>query len=178
MNWEDEVAKFNYNMYSRELVKTLKKLRRSWKYKDYVLMGNILTNMETFKEQKCYDDPFTKYGIKKVVETYWKKYKKLDPLLRLTDKMQTEILMYSKSLLDEMYDKQNIEVSSTGSIPNLNVKFTLDNLDEDNSEDESKRADYDEAEFKRKILEAIHKWRIYTGDNTPFNIKESKGDEI
>ena len=30
MSWEDEAAKFNYNMYSRELVKTLKRIRRSW----------------------------------------------------------------------------------------------------------------------------------------------------
>ena len=67
-------------------------------------MGNILTNMETFKEQKCYDDPFTKYSIKKVVETYWKKYKKMDTQLRLTEKMQHEILVYPMSLLDEMGD--------------------------------------------------------------------------
>ena len=98
----DLEIEFSYNIYRRSLVKTLKKLRRSCKYKDYVLMGNILTNMETFKEQKCYDDPFNKYGVKKVVETYWKKYKKLDPQLRLTDKMQKEILVYPMSLLDEM----------------------------------------------------------------------------
>nr|DAG06017.1 MAG TPA: hypothetical protein [Myoviridae sp. ctkfK18] len=100
----DLEIEFSYNIYRRSLVKTLKKLRRSWKYKDYVMMGNILTNMETFKEQKCYDDPFTKYGIKKVVETYWKKYKKLDPQLRLTEKMQREILVFPMNLLDEMGD--------------------------------------------------------------------------
>ena len=72
----DLEIEFSYNIYRRSLVKTLKKLRRSWKYKDYVLMGNILTNMET--------------------------YKKLDPQLRLTDKMQMEILVYPMSLLDEM----------------------------------------------------------------------------
>lgn len=104
MSWLDEAAKFNYNMYSMELVKTLKRLRRSWKYKDYVKMGTILTNMETYKDQKCYNDPFNKYGIKKVVETYWKKYKKRDPQLRLTEKMQKEILVYPMSLLDEMGD--------------------------------------------------------------------------
>ena len=104
MSWLDEAAKFNYNMYSMELVKTLKKLRRSWRYADYVKIGNILTNMETYKDQKCYDDPFNKYGMKKVVETYWKKYKKLDPQLRLTEKMQKEILIYPMSLLDEMGD--------------------------------------------------------------------------
>lgn len=104
MSWLDEAAKFNYNMYNMELVKTLKRLRRSWKYKDYVKMGNILTNMETYKDQKCYDDPFNKYGIKKVVETYWRKYKKIDPQLRLTDKMQKEILVYPMNLLDEMGD--------------------------------------------------------------------------
>ena len=178
MGYIEDCNKYNYGVYSRILFKTLKKLRRSWKYKDYIKMGNILTNMEIYKNFEFYDDPFTKYGIKKVVETYWKKYKKLDPLLRLTDKMQREILVYPKNLLDEIYDKQNIEVSSTGSIPNLNVKFTLDNPDEDNPVSESKRADCDEAEFKRKILEAIHKWRIYTGDNTPFNIKASEGDEV
>ena len=64
----------------------------------------------------------------------------------------------------------------SGNNKSLNVKFTLDNPDD--SDDEFKRVDYDEAEFKRKILEAIHKWRIYTGDNTPFNIKASKGDEV
>jgi hypothetical protein len=104
MSWLDEAAKFNYNMYNMELVKTLKRLRRSWKYKDYVKMGNILTNMETYKDQKCYGNPFNKYGIKKVVEIYWTKYKKKDPQLRLTDKMQKEILVYPMSLLDEMGD--------------------------------------------------------------------------
>ena len=100
----DLEIEFSYNIYRRSLVKTLKKLRRSWKYKDYVKMGNILTNMETYKDQKCYDNPFNKYGVKKVVETYWKKYKKMDPQLRLTEKMQHEILVYPMSLLDEMGD--------------------------------------------------------------------------
>lgn len=151
LNRELEID-FIYNLYRRELIKTLKKLRRSWRYVYYVKMGNILTNMETYKEQKCYDDPLTKYGIKKVVETYWRKYEKKDPLLRLTDKMQQEILVYPESLLDKM--------SNMSANNGLNIKFTLDNPDESN---DSNPKDIG------KVVEMISKWRDYTGNYEPLD---------
>ena len=153
MGYIEDCNKCNYGVYSRILFKTLKKLRRSWKYKDYIKMGNILTNMEIYKNFEFYDDPFTKYGIKKVVETYWRKYEKKDPLLRLTDKMQKEMLVYPESLLDKM---SNMSANNNG----LNIKFTLDNPDKLN---DSNPKDVG------KFAEMLSKWRDYTGNYEPLD---------
>ena len=164
----DLEIEFSYNIYRRSLLKTLKKLRRSWKYKDYVLMGNILTNMETFKEQKCFDDPFNKYGIKKVVDTYWKKYKKLYPQLRLTEKMQHEILVYPESLLNEINYPTEVSANNNG----LNIKFTFDTDNLYDKYGEEHKGDV------KSVIENIVKWKEYTGDTKPLPRMIYRGDEV
>lgn len=98
----EELAKHGFKLYDKALYDTVRKLRRSWKYIDYVRIGNILTNAETFKNQSCYEDLFVKYGLKNVIEKYWNKYLKHNKTLKLTDEMMREILVYPTWLLDKL----------------------------------------------------------------------------
>ena len=187
MSWEDEAAKFNYNMCSRELVKTLKRIRRSWKRKDVIKLLYLIDMTETYESYSFYINVTEKYGLNKLLQKYMNRlFRFRRKYIRTTSTNHNNGRIYSDETIRK-YIKDGVDLhiktgeadhskEVPGNNKGLNVKFTLDNPD--NSDDESKRVDYDEAEFKRKILEAIHKWRIYTGDNIPYNIKASEGDEV
>lgn len=189
MSWEDEAAKFNYNMYSRELVKTLKRIRRSWKRKDVIRLLYLINITETYESYPFYISVTEKYGLNKLLQKYTNRILRYHRKhIRTSSTNHNNGRIYSDETIRK-YIKDGVDQhiktgeadhpkEVSGNNKGLNIKFTLDNPDEYNSEDESKRADCDEAEFKRKILEAIHKWRIYTGDNTPVNIKAGKGDKV
>ena len=63
MSWEDDAAKFNYNMYNRELVKTLKRIRRSWKRKDVIRLLYLIDITETYESYPFYVNVTEKYGL-------------------------------------------------------------------------------------------------------------------
>lgn len=187
MSREDEAAKFNYNMYSRELVKTLKRIRRSWKRKDVIRLLYLIDITKTYESYPFYINVTEKYGLNKLLQKYMNRiFRYRRKYIRTSSDNHNNGRIYSDETIRK-YIKDGVDLNiKTGEVDHpkevsgnnkgLNIKFTLDNPDD--PDDESKKVDCDEAEFKRKILEAIHKWRIYTGDNTPVNIKAIKGDEV
>ena len=138
-----------------------KRIRRSWKRKDVIRLMYLVDIAETYKSYPFYVNVTEKYGLNKLLQKY-----------------MNRIFRYRKDGVDLHIKTGDVDHPKevSGNNRGLNIKFTLDNPDD--PDDESKKVDCDEAEFKRKILEAIHKWRIYTGDNTPYNIKAGKGDEV
>ena len=98
----NEIIRSNWNLYENELRLRLKKLRRSWRYTDYRKIGMICANLETFKAQECYEDVYSKYGLKKIIDRYWKKYLKHKDTIKLTEQMQRETVMWPDWLLDKL----------------------------------------------------------------------------
>lgn len=92
----------NWNMYERALRFSIKRLRRYWRYTDYRKVGWIYANLETFKGQPCYENVYNKYGLKKVIDRYWKKYLKHKDTIKLTEQMQRETVMWPDWLLDKL----------------------------------------------------------------------------
>lgn len=98
----NEIIKNNWNIYERALLFSIKRLRRYWRYTDYRKIGMICANLETFKAQECYEDVYIKYGLKKVIDKFWKKYLKHKDTIKLTEKMKIETVMWPDWLLDKL----------------------------------------------------------------------------
>ena len=92
----------NWNMYERALRFSIKRLRRYWRYTDYRKVGWLYANHETFKGQPCYENVYIKYGLKKIIDRYWKKYLKHKDTIKLTEQMQRETVMWPDWLLDKL----------------------------------------------------------------------------
>lgn len=92
----------NWNMYERALRFSIKRLRRYWRYTDYRKVGWLCANLETFKGQPCYENVYNKYGLKKIIDRYWKKYLKHKDTIKLTEQMQRETIMWPDWLLDKL----------------------------------------------------------------------------
>ena len=136
-----------------------KRIRRSWKRKDVIRLMYLVDIGEADHPKEVFRTSSTNHNNGRIYsEETIKKY--------IKDGVDLHIKTGEADHPKEV----------SGNNRSLNIKFTLDNPDD--HDDESKKVNCDEAEFKRKILEAIHKWRIYTGDNTPYNIKASEGDEV
>ena len=163
-----------------------KRIRRSWKRKDVIRLMYLVDIAETYKSYPFYVNVTEKYGLNKLLQKYMNRiFRYRRKYIRISSTNHNNGRIYSEETIRK-YIKDGVDLHiKTGDVDHpkevsgnnrgLNIKFTLDNPDD--PDDESKKVDCDEAEFKRKILEAIHKWRIYTGDNTPYNIKAGKGDE-
>lgn len=164
-----------------------KRIRRNWKRKDVVRLMYLVDIAETFESYPFYINVIKKYGLNKLLQKYMNRvFRYHQKYIRTSSTNHNNGRIYSDETIRK-YIKDGVDLHiKTGKADHpkevsennkgLNIKFTLDNPDD--PDDESKKVDYDEAEFKRKILEAIHKWRIYTGDNTHFNIKASEGDKV
>lgn len=164
-----------------------KKIRRHWRRSDVLKLMHLIEIADNFKSYTFYLNVIEKYGLNKLLQKYMNRiFRYRRKYIRISSTNHNNGRIYSDETIRK-YIKDGIDLhiktgetnhpkEVSGNNKGLNIKFTLDNPDD--PDDESKRVDYDEAEFKRKILEAIHKWRIYTGDNSPVNIKASKGDEV
>jgi hypothetical protein len=173
----------NWDAVCMNILECSKKIRRSWKQKDISRLAYLIELSQEFKAFPFYKDVTVTYGLIKIFKIYMRKMAK-QSLLRINEvgygnsdgngriynpetlKMLFEnrdgLSLYLKDMpTHPELTKSNIEVSSTGSIPDLNVKFTVDIPDD--------KSDYSNTNDVNGIVRMLSTWRDYLGSNEPLD---------